>query len=46
MEGLLYKLDSVFTYIGVVHLVRTHEGGRGVKQMHTNAYKGGGGVDT
>ena len=32
---------------GVIHLVRTHEGGEGgVKQMRTNAYKGGGGVDT
>ena len=31
---------------GVIHLVYTHEGGRGVKQMRTNAYKGGGGVDT
>ena len=28
----------------VIHLVRTHEGGRGVKQMRTNAYKGGGGL--
>ena len=30
---------------GVIHLVRTHEGGDGggVKQMRTNAYKGGGG---
>ena len=29
-------------YNGVIHLVRMHEGGKGVKQMRTNAYKGGG----
>ena len=29
---------------GVIHLVRTHKGGRGVNQMRTNAYKGEGGL--
>ena len=27
--------------MGVILLALTHEGGRGVKQMRTNAYKGG-----
>ena len=29
---------------GVIHLVCMHEGGRGVKQMRMNVYKGGGGL--
>ena len=33
-----------FVPLGVIHLVRTHEGGRGIKQMRTNAYKGGEGL--
>ena len=42
--SIFITIISVLTKPGVIHLVRTHEGGRGVKQMRTNAYKGGGGL--
>ena len=37
-------LHALLVAFGVIHLVRTHKGGRGVKQMRMNAYKGGGGL--
>ena len=43
MNGTYLKKPQIL-WRGVIHLVRMHEGGRGVKQMRTNVYKGGGGL--
>ena len=44
-DGLTTCFDDFFSLLGTIHILRNHErGGRGLGQMLTFDYEGGGGV--